>query len=518
MTGLIPKGEEPVPATAAPDESGQLLNTLEQEYNISLLPTDLAAIQELGFELLPQDGLAHMSGALQQLPGLLHGRNLQNTYQETYAEAYRLLIPEGCSNDSKMKITKLAEEFGPDAESMEFIGPDGKVKRHGGVQKIDPPDVRAQQIAYLAFSAASVATSQYFLYRIDKKLEAIEDTISDIRQFLELDKQTTLQGYYEYLSGRYSRLNSIMADDKLLQATLQQIQAINADTLGSIQFYRQKVQNELTSIKEKMEKQPKQAIEQAKASLSAYGFALFVHELTLVLEILLTQPAANSDLKQIRKKLSEQIAVYKQVCQSYQELVYEHTWKGIAALPEPKRGLDWFTVTTKAWAHETKKVSRESGPLAGVAFGAISGIVDALEGPVTVVEAAAGSAMGMLVGKIIFEVVEKHLPESEKKNPDKAKDLSWKSYPAIFASMTDAALKDVSAAHLKNIKDRAEAEMALYALPEQMQPGELNRIADSIGELDKLYHGPIELAVSGDQIYFRPLHEADPAAEEEQTG
>lgn len=126
--------------------------------------------------------------------------------------------------------------------------------------------------------------------------------------------------------------------------------------------------------------------------------------------------------------------------------------------------------------------------------------------------------MGMLVGKIIFEVVEKHLPESEKKNPDKAKDLSWKSYPAIFASMTDAALKDVSAAHLKNIKDRAEAEMALYALPEQMQPGELNRIADSIGELDKLYHGPIELAVSGDQIYFRPLHEADPAAEEEQTG
>lgn len=424
MTGLIPKGEEPVPATAAPDESGQLLNTLEQEYNISLLPTDLAAIQELGFELLPQDGLAHMSGALQQLPGLLHGRNLQNTYQETYAEAYRLLIPEGCSNDSKMKITKLAEEFGPDAESMEFIGPDGKVKRHGGVQKIDPPDVRAQQIAYLAFSAASVATSQYFLYRIDRKLEAIEDTISDIRQFLELDKQTKLQGYYEYLSGRYSRLNSIMADDKLLQATLQQIQAINADTLGSIQFYRQKVQNELTLIKEKIEKQPKRAqelIEQAKASLSAYGFALFVHELTLVLEILLTQPAANSDLKQIRKKLSEQISEYEQVCQSYKQIIHSYGWHKGGSLSDAGLRLALLNVLT--------------------------------------------AGIPLAIRKFLV-----------------ARDTE-----------------------------------ALYALPEQMQPGELNRIADSIGELDKLYHGPIELAVSGDQIYFRPLHEADPAAEEEQT-
>ncbi len=434
MTGLIPKGEEPVPATAAPDESGQLLNTLEQEYNISLLPTDLAAIQELGFELLPQDGLAHMSGALQQLPGLLHGRNLQNTYQETYAEAYRLLIPEGCSNDSKMKITKLAEEFGPDAESMEFIGPDGKVKRHGGVQKIDPPDVRAQQIAYLAFSAASVATSQYFLYRIDRKLEAIEDTISDIRQFLELDKQTTLQGYYEYLSDRYSRLNSIMADDKLLQATLQQIQAINADTLGSIQFYRQKVQNELTSIKEKIEKQPKRAqelIEQAKASLSAYGFALFVHELTLVLEILLTQPAANSDLKQIRKKLSEQISEYEQVCQSYKQIIHSYGWHKGGFLSD------------------------------------------------------AGWVLGIWTAAML------EIPEKYKK------------------PLLDPLSKKIAAVR--------DAE-ALYALPEQMQPGELNRIADSIGELDKLYHGPIELAVSGDQIYFRPLHEADPAAEEEQTG
>lgn len=420
MTGLIPKGEEPVPATAAPDESGQLLNTLEQEYNISLLPTDLAAIQELGFELLPQDGLAHMSGALQQLPGLLHGRNLQNTYQETYAEAYRLLIPEGCSNDSKMKITKLAEEFGPDAESMEFIGPDGKVKRHGGVQKIDPPDVRAQQIAYLAFSAASVATSQYFLYRIDKKLEAIESTTTKIIQFLETDKKNQLKGNYNTLLDYYSRLRFIMDDDRLRQATLQQVLAVERESRQIIEFYQDDVQQKLASVSEQLKKQVKKVpdlLNAAKLSLSCYWLSIFVYEFAVTLEIILTQNMAGHDFKEIQQHIAE----YERVCQSYKEVTHSYGLKKGGSLSDAGLSLALLNVLTAGF------------PLAIRA--------------------------------------------------------------ALVARNTEA----------------------LYALPEQMQPGELNRIADSIGELDKLYHGPIELAVSGDQIYFRPLHEADPAAEEDQT-
>ena len=375
MTGLIPKGEEPVPATAAPDESGQLLNTLEQEYNISLLPTDLAAIQELGFELLPQDGLAHMSGALQQLPGLLHGRNLQNTYQETYAEAYRLLIPEGCSNDSKMKITKLAEEFGPDAESMEFIGPDGKVKRHGGVQKIDPPDIRAQQIAYLAFSATSVATSQYFLYRIDKKLEAIEGIVSDILQFLELDKQTKLEGDWLYLSDRYSRMQSVLNDDRLLQATLQQIQAIIANSFGAIQFYQKKIQKELESIKELTEKKVGQAskkINQARTSLFGYWLALFVHEFAVVLELLLTQNAASQDMQRLMERLSRQIAEYEYAYQFYKELVPTYGKKKAEA---------WLKPTVTVGTLSAGALSAVL-PWAGIAGGAATGVLRQFSGDI----------------------------------------------------------------------------------------------------------------------------------------
>lgn len=434
MADLMQKGEEPIPAAAAPDESSQLLDTLEQEYNISLFPTDLAEMQEMGFQLLPQDGLAHISGALQQIPGLLHGRNLQNAYQETYAEAYRLLIPEGCSIDSRMKIPKLEKE---NAESTIFTQ-NGKIKRHGGVQKIDPPDVRAQQLAYLAFSAASVATSQYFLYRIDKKLEVIGGIVSDILQFLELDKQTKLEGDWLYLSDRYARLQSILDDDRLLQATLSQIQTILTDSFGAIQFYQKKVQKELASIKELTEKKVGQAsrkIDQARTSLSGCWLALFVHEFAVVLELLLTQNATSQDMQRFAERFSIQISEYAQVYQFYKALIPTYGEK-----------------KAEAWLKPTLTAGTLSTLLPGIG----------------------------LVGGGATEVLRRH-----------SNDI---------------------------ISDSVKKAEASYALSDQIQPGHLTQIAHSIGELDRLYHGPIELAVSGDQLYFRPISQADAATEDEQKG
>lgn len=434
MSDLMERDDAAVPSGIEAEGQAQVLDALRQQYGISLLPTDLAAIQEMGFELLPQEGLARVSGALQQIPGLLHGQNLQNAYQETYAGAYRLLIPEGCGNAPKMDISRLTEEFGPDAESMIFMSPDGKIKRHGGVQKIDPPDVRAQQAAYLAFSAASVATSQYFLYRIDKKLETIESTTTEIIQFLESDKKNQLKGNYETLLDYYNRLHFIMEDDSLRRAALQQVAAIQRESMQAMSFYQEKVQQEYTLINEQLKKQVKKVLEllnKAKLSLSCYWLSVFVYEFSVTLEILLAQNTAGRSLKQIQQKIAE----YEQFYQLYKELV-------------PKYG----------------KESGEAWLKAGFTAGMLSTFVPGIG-------IAAGAAIGVL----------QHLSDDIISNSIKKAEVS-------------------------------------YTLPDQIQPERLTEIAGGIGELDKLYHGPIELAISGDQIYFRPINEEDAAAEEGQNG
>lgn len=434
MSDLMERDDAAVPSGTESEGQAQVLDALRQQYGISLLPTDLAAIQEMGFELLPQEGLARVSGALQQIPGLLHGQSLQNAYQETYAGAYRLLIPEGCGNAPKMDISRLTEEFGPDAESMIFMSPDGKIKRHGGVQKIDPPDVRAQQAAYLAFSAASVATSQYFLYRIDKKLETIESTTTEIIQFLESDKKNQLKGNYEALLDYYNRLHSIMEDNSLRQATLQQVAAIQRESMQAMSFYQEKVQQEYTLINEQLKRQVKKVLEllnKAKLSLSCYWLSVFVYEFSVTLEILLAQNTAGRSLKQIQQKIAE----YEQFYQLYKELV-------------PKYG----------------KESGEAWLKAGFTAGMLSTFVPGIG-------IAAGAAIGVL----------QHLSDDIISNSIKKAEVS-------------------------------------YTLPDQIQPERLTEIAGGIGELDKLYRGPIELAISGDQIYFRPINEEDAAAEGGQNG
>lgn len=434
MSDLMERDDAAVPSGIEAEGQAQVLDALRQQYGISLLPTDLAAIQEMGFELLPQEGLARVSGALQQIPGLLHGQSLQNAYQETYAGAYRLLIPEGCGNAPKMDISRLTEEFGPDAESMIFMSPDGKIKRHGGVQKIDPPDVRAQQAAYLAFSAASVATSQYFLYRIDKKLETIESTTTEIIQFLESDKKNQLKGNYETLLDYYNRLHFIMEDDSLRQAALQQVAAIQRESMQAMSFYQEKVQQEYALINEQLKRQVKKVPEllnKAKLSLSCYWLSIFVYEFSVTLEILLAQNTAGRDLKQIQQKIDE----YEQFYQLYKELV-------------PRYGKE----NGEAWL--------KSGLTAGTLSTFVPGIW-----------MAGGAAIGVL----------QHLSDDIISNSIKKAEVS-------------------------------------YTLPDQIQPERLTEIADSIGELDKLYHGPIELAISGDQIYFRPINEEDAAAEGGQNG
>lgn len=314
---MLQQQKDSVPAIWE-DESRQALEALEQDYGIILRPMEPAELEHRDYQVLPADSLARLSGALQQVPGLVAGQSLQNVYQNTYANAYRLLIPKGSENLSFMKNSRLAGEFGEGAVDPTLVDSGGTIRRKAGVEKIDPPDVRAQQIAYLAFSAASLVTNQYFLQRIDKKLEGIQQTTTEILHFLELDKQCKLQGYLDYLVSCYANLDQVIQDDSLRQAYLFQIEEIKKDSMGNIRFYRGNAKHDAGLLNngirayvfkmfhtQKDEDNLCALFQKASVSASFHWFAVYVYDLASLLELLLKSDIDNKYIKQVQFSMSE---------------------------------------------------------------------------------------------------------------------------------------------------------------------------------------------------------------------
>ncbi len=322
---MLLETRESIPAVRA-EEERRAIDLLEQDYGIALAPIDPKELAGPGFQLLPADTFAHISGALQPLPGLISGKMLQSAYQDAYQGACRLLIPAGSENLTFMKNGRLIQEFGEGAIDPTLVDAGGTIRRKAGVKKIDPPDIRAQQIAYLAFSAASIVTNQYFLQRIDKKLEAIQQTATEILHFLELDKQTQLQGCLKYLSDTYAALNSILENSDLRQAALNQVQEIKRQTLGNIDFYQREAQSGFDSFSKsssklfKNKKEINGHMSTIQTRISSYWLAIYVYQLAEALEIQLTQNLDHDYLLRIQKDVQGLAGEYKTLYQRYLEL------------------------------------------------------------------------------------------------------------------------------------------------------------------------------------------------------
>lgn len=327
---ILQKQKDSIPSVRE-DESRQALETLEQDYGIILRPMEPAELERGDFQVLPADSLARLSGALQQLPGLVAGQSLKNVYQNTYANAYRLLIPKGSENMSFMKNSRLAGEFGEGAIDLTLVDSGGTIRRKAGVEKIDPPDMRAQQIAYLAFSAASLVTNQYFLQRIDKKLEKIQQATKEILHFLELDKQSQLQGQWDYLSNSYAKLDSIMGDQNLQQATLTQVQAIKTHTMGDIQLYQTYAQSSMDSFEAglskffKRKKELSDLISTVQSRISMYWFTIYIYQLAASLEVMLTHNFDSGYLRNTRADMEKHTNAYEKLYQRYLNLYIKGT-------------------------------------------------------------------------------------------------------------------------------------------------------------------------------------------------
>ena len=307
----VPDPREAGPTAAPAKEACQTLDVLK---NTGLVieaedstPEQLAG---QGFQPLPREVFAHVSGMLQPVSGLLASQAAQSAYANTFAGAYRLLIPKELSGLSRAEVKKLIDQFCPGAESMIFRGPNGRIAGHGGVQKIETPSLQPLNIMHIAFSAASVVTNQYFLCRIDQKLEAIQGQISEILKHLERGKRNKLRANLETLQSYYPRLTALSGGSPIqLLSAITEIQDIKRETLAFLYDY----QEESQLVQPVKKKDREEAYQRERKTLQLYYYALYTYELAVIEELLLTQSTDSASLQEARRRLLELTATFRQI-------------------------------------------------------------------------------------------------------------------------------------------------------------------------------------------------------------
>lgn len=296
-----------------------LAEQLEQNYGILVEKIDKKEFDKTGFLEISEDKFAQFTSVLQQVPGLFANKSVADTFEG----AYRLVLPEnlplyaeltpistlgtGVTNTTFRDVTKKGKPFVAQA----------------GIEKIEKAAVAAPQIAYAAFSVASIATGQYFMQRIDKKLKGIDRCSKEILQFLELEKASTLQAQQAYLEEIQQNLSAILSCQAQRQATIVSVQTIRQNALSSILFYCRQIAASLAGIGSKKDNKEKtwERIDKVVSNFPFYWLSLHLYGMSSLSELMLTRNTDSTYLNYIQSDIKKYCDDYEQCYRNCEEKV-----------------------------------------------------------------------------------------------------------------------------------------------------------------------------------------------------
>ena len=133
--------------------------------------------------------------------------------------------------------------------------------------------------------------------RIDNKLGSLQSTVSDIKQFLESDKESEMVANSEILSEVNEDLESILSNPILMQKNLERVISIKDSFHRQIKFYKSAVDTLLGNLSTSDNKKAvNDKRDELRKALINYHYSVQLYQSASLLEIWLTGP---QDLEQI---------------------------------------------------------------------------------------------------------------------------------------------------------------------------------------------------------------------------
>lgn len=301
----------------------ELRKKLEDSFGILMAElkaeeVDAETLQEKGYWKAPKDIAARLSPLLQPAVGMGANQEILRTFEG----AVKLVIPPNLPTGATPMLRRGLGE-GVNSFNFHFQGTQGIVGQ-GGWAAIDTASADLAQAAYGAFSLASVVTGQYFMQRIDQKMETIQKSTDSILQFLELDKRSELQAEQMFLNETLQDLEDMILCETQRQASIVNAQAIRQRAMAAVLFYSNRVESitaDISSKKyksaewEELQKQLLSHIASYQLSLCAYGTSAF-------LEVMLTGNTDRAYLCRLLERLKMQQEEYdKCLATCYERLI-----------------------------------------------------------------------------------------------------------------------------------------------------------------------------------------------------
>lgn len=219
-----------------------------------------------GFTKLELDSAQkiQIGALLQQLPSVAVTNQISQLYTVTF--------PDGVSG--KLMELKKTELTG---KTTSIIGNDGKIKGTAALNAVDN-----YALVMGCFTAMSIASSQYFLKKINDELRMMRVGIDRILEFLYGDKKAELMAEVSFVRYAYENYISIMACDTQRAATIASLQSARRIAMKDIEFYIGDLES---TIKGKDGKDISVLVEKAFQIKESLEFSMQLYGMSSLLEV-----------------------------------------------------------------------------------------------------------------------------------------------------------------------------------------------------------------------------------------
>lgn len=301
------------------DNKDNLLKELKDKYGVSVVPVEDSEKNDK-YKKISDDDFAKLNAYFQNVPYYLKSINDANYYSGTYKAVY---------DKGLGVLQKSAKDPSFFRGNIVAPGTNNEITGQALFQEVHPEIRSLSNIMMSSFTVASIATNQYFLARIDNKLESIENKVNEIKQLLEIEKESQLWADGEFLKEVSNNVQYILNNEAYRQATLINVQSIRKTALANIKLFSKQLE------KSKPKLDPADYFEVAKEKLNKYKdylpkywYSVYLYELAYSLEVYLSNITDSFFLKKVISEMEKIITMYQEGYDVIRDLINQYIEEG----------------------------------------------------------------------------------------------------------------------------------------------------------------------------------------------
>jgi hypothetical protein len=288
------------------DNKDNLLNVLDDKYGISITPVEDTEKFD-SYKKISNDDFAKINACFQNVPFILKSINDANFYSGTYKVVYDKglgVLQRSAKDPTLFRANVVAP------------GTNNNITGQALLQELNPSEITTlNNIAMASFTVASIATNQYFLARIDNKLESVEKKVNEIQRFLEIDKESQLWADGDFLKEVRDNAQYILINETYSQATIINVQSIRRAALANIKLFYElllDLKSTLNQTQTDNSKKVKEKIDKYKGHLPKYWYSVYLYEMAYYLEVYLSNITDSSFLQKVISEMEKIVNMYQE--------------------------------------------------------------------------------------------------------------------------------------------------------------------------------------------------------------